>query len=243
MNVHFIQHEDFEAPGAYLHWAVSRQHQTSFSRVYQYDVLPQDHTTIDLLVIMGGPQSPDSSQQTYPYYNAAAEIELIRQCVLAGKAVVGVCLGAQLIGEAMGATYEPSPEKEIGVFPIQLTEDGLQDEKIQHFGESLTVGHWHNDMPGLSPSSQVLAVSAGCPRQIVKYTDLVYGFQCHMELNSEVVELLIIAETDLLHKSQQHRFVQTPDQIRDYDYAEMNNKLFQFLDHLETAYHQTKNSF
>ncbi|MNX72333.1 glutamine amidotransferase [compost metagenome] len=98
-------------------------------------------------------------------------------------------------------------------------------------------------MPGLSPASQVLAVSAGCPRQIVRYTELVYGFQCHMELNSEVVELLIQAEKDLLRKSKLHRFVQTPDQIRSYDYTEMNNKLFQFLDHLEAAYQHTKNNF
>ncbi|MND87247.1 glutamine amidotransferase [compost metagenome] len=243
MNVHFIQHEDFEAPGAYLQWALARHHTTSFSKVYQYEALPQDGTMIDLLVIMGGPQSPDSSQQEYPYYDAQAEIALIRQCIHAGKAVVGVCLGSQLIGEALGATYEPSPEKEIGVFGIQLTQDGLADQKVRHFGEFLPVGHWHNDMPGLSPASQVLAVSAGCPRQIVRYTELVYGFQCHMELNSEVVELLIQAEKDLLRKSKLHRFVQTPDQIRSYDYTEMNNKLFQFLDHLEAAYQHTKNNF
>lgn len=243
MNVHFIQHEDFEAPGAYLQWALTRQHETSFSRIYQYEALPQDGTVVDLLVIMGGPQSPDSSQKEYPYYDAQAEIALIRQCIHTGKAVVGVCLGSQLIGEALEATYEPSPEKEIGVFGIQLTQDGLADQKVRHFGEFLSVGHWHNDMPGLSPASQVLAVSAGCPRQIVRYTDLVYGFQCHMELNSEVVELLIQAEKDLLRKSKLHRFVQTPYQIRSYDYTEMNNKLFQFLDHLEAAYQHTKNNF
>lgn len=242
MHIHFIQHEAFEAPGAYLQWAIQRQHTTSFSNVYQYDPLPQDCSTIDLLVIMGGPQSPDSSQQVYPYFDATAEITLIRQCIQAGKAVVGICLGAQLIGEALSATYESSPEKEIGVFTIQLTADGLKDKNIQHFGEEIAVGHWHNDMPGLTPEGKILAVSAGCPRQIVKYSDLVYGFQCHMELNSEVIELLIQAEKDLYVKSQQHTFVQTPEQIRSYDYTEMNNRLFQFLDHLETTYRHTKHN-
>jgi GMP synthase (glutamine-hydrolysing) len=53
------------------------------------------------------------------------------------------------------------------------------------------VGHWHNDMPGLTPNAKIIAFSAGCPRQIIEYSKLVYGLQCHMELTSEVVELLI----------------------------------------------------
>lgn len=64
------------------------------------------------------------------------------------------------------------------------------DEKINHFGKTLVVGHWHNDMPGLENDKQILAFSKGCPRQIVKYSDIVYGFQCHMELTKQVVKKL-----------------------------------------------------
>ncbi|WP_286842210.1 MULTISPECIES: glutamine amidotransferase-related protein [Sphingobacterium] len=239
MRIHFIQHEVFEAPGAYLAWAEKQQHEVTFSQVYQQDLLPDEIDSVDVLIIMGGPQSPDSSPSEYPYFDAKAEIAFIRRCIDAGKAVVGICLGAQLIGEALLAKYEHSPQKEIGVFPMTLTAAGINDSKIAHFGSPLSVGHWHNDMPGLTPESEILASSAGCPRQIVRYTNLVYGFQCHMELTTEVVRLLIASEEDLLLQSQLHQFVQLPDVIQAYDYNEMNNKLHTFLDLLECAYRRS----
>lgn len=232
MNIHFIQHEIFEAPGAYLDWAEERSHTVTFSKVYENQPLPNTAENIDLLIVMGGPQSPDTSKEECSHFDAAVEIALIQKAINAGKAVVGVCLGSQLIGEALGAKFEHSPEKEIGVFPIQLTKDGLKDEKISHFGSVLPVGHWHNDMPGLTPESKILATSIGCPCQIVRYTSLVYGFQCHMELNPEVIELLIAEEEDFLINNTTHKFVQKPDEIRSFDYAEMNKKLFHFLDKL-----------
>ena len=54
----------------------------------------------------------------------------------------------------------------------------------------MVVGHWHNDMPGLTPAAEV-RFQRRCPRQIVKYSDRIYGFQCHMEFDAEVIELLI----------------------------------------------------
>lgn len=239
MNIHFIQHETYEAPGAYLNWAKSRNYKTTFSKVYKNEALPDSTDSIDMLIVMGGPQSPNTTLEECPHFNAEAEIALIQKCITTGKAVVGVCLGSQLIGQALGANFGHSPEKEIGVFPITLTEDGIKDEKISHFGSILNVGHWHNDMPGLTKESKVLAFSEGCPIQIVSYSNLVYGFQCHMELTTEVVSLLIESETDLVTKSKKHRFVQNPEEILSFDYNEMNEKLFQFLDKLVLAHKTT----
>ena len=240
MNIHFIQHETFEAPGAFLEWAKQKNYTSTFSKVYENQPLPQKTDNIDLLIVMGGPQSPNTTQEECPHFNAKAEMTLIQKCIQAGKAVVGVCLGAQLIGQALGAEVEHSPEKEIGVFPIHLTEYGLKDEKINHFGSTLPVGHWHSDMPGLTTNSNILATSIGCPRQIVAYSGLVYGFQCHMELTLEVVDLLIAEELDFLSNNTTHKFVQKPYAIRGYDYSEMNDKLFSFLDKLADEYTRVK---
>lgn len=235
MNIHFIQHEIFEAPGAYLNWAKDRNCKISFSKVYENEPLPNSADLIDMLIVMGGPQSPDTTTAEFPHFDAAAEMALIQKCINKGKAVVGVCLGSQLIGQALGAKFNHSPEKEIGVFPIKLTEEGKKDDKINHFGNSLIVGHWHNDMPGLTTESKVLAFSEGCPVQIVSYSNRVYGFQCHMELTTEVVSLLIESEDDLAVKSEKYKFVQHPDFIQSYDYSEMNAKLFEFLDKLAAS--------
>ena len=236
VHVHFVVHESFEPPGAYERWVRDRKHTSGYSRVYAHEPLPQSVDAIDLLVVFGGPQSPSTSTDECPHFDAAAERALISKCVAAGKAVVGICLGAQLIGEALGAKHDKSPEREIGKFPIILTTEGKANDKVAEFGDTLGVGHWHSDMPGLTKDAKVLAYSEGCPRQIVEYGDLIYGFQCHMEFTREVIELLIAASERELAALVDSRFVQQPAALRANDYDSMNQKLFGFLDKLVAAY-------
>ena len=230
MRIHFIIHEVFEAPSVYLNWAILRGHQTSQTKVYLEEHLPLSDREIDVLIVMGGPQSTIEDMVTYPYYHPKDEIALIQQFIIAGKPVIGVCLGAQLLGEAFGAKVETSPEIEIGNFPIELTQSGLADKTVSHLGHSLTVGHWHGDMPGLTAQSQVLATSQGCPRQIIKYSDKHYGFQCHLEFSKSLVKLLLAEEVNHAQAVATHDFVQNSKAIYDYDYSEMNAKLEEFLD-------------
>ena len=207
MHIHFIIHEHFEAPGAYEIWGRSRGCSLSYTRVYQGDPLPEELGHTDLLIIMGGPQSPATTREECPWFDAQAEKALISRAIEEGKTVIGVCLGSQLIGEALGAAFCHSPEKEIGKFPVRLTDAGKANPLFEGFGSVLNVGHWHNDMPGLTPQAKVLAYSEGCPRQIVQYSERVYGFQCHMELTPEVVELLIEHSQNDLRRAGEFRFV------------------------------------
>lgn len=236
MHVHFIVHEAFEAPGAYEDWARVRGHGITFSRLYDGDSLPKTSGDIDLLVVMGGPQDPTVTTAECQYFDVQAECDLIGQCVDQGKAVVGICLGSQLLGMAMGGPYEKSPETEIGNFPICLTSHGKTDGKFSHFPCEAVVGHWHNDMPGLTPDAQIIASSRGCPRQIVRYGPLLYGFQCHLEFKTEVIELLIEASEDELGKLRDRKYVQKALELQAFDYAEMNEMLYKFLDKLEMEY-------
>lgn len=234
MNIHFILHETFEVPGAYLKWTQDRGHQISSTKVYEEAPLPDTVDGIDFLIVMGGPQSPDEDRQAFPYYDPKAEIAFIQKAIAADIYIVGVCLGAQLLSVAYGGKYEHSPNREIGVYPLTLTEAGLVDEHIKGFGETLNTGHWHGDMPGLTDKAVVLATSQGCPRQIIRFSPKHYAFQAHLEFDLEAIDLLIAADGEE-HLLEQHKvlpFVQTPEQLRAHDYSQMNKKLFAFLDSL-----------
>jgi GMP synthase (glutamine-hydrolysing) len=177
-----------------------------------------------MLIVMGGPQSPLAISAA-PYL--ADEVSLVRQALQKNIHVLGFCLGAQLIGEALGAVTSRSPEKEVGVYPIHLTLDGLEDPLLVGFGESFPVIHWHNDMPGTTADAVLLASSQGCPRQIVRYRKNVYGFQCHLEITQEGIADMIQAVPDDLKPS---KFTQSAEVLMVQDYASINRMMFIILD-------------
>lgn len=231
MKIHFIIHEKFEGPGVLLIWAEKHNYDISFSRVYLYESLP-DLQDFDLLIVLGGPQSTNTSLSEFPYFDVEKEKELISDAISNNKAVVGICLGAQLVGEALGSPATKSPQKEIGVFPIILSATGKQNPIFHQVPQTVNVGHWHGDMPGLTTESKVIATSNGCPRQIIEYSKFVYGFQCHLEFTPESVKQLISHSEEELERSKDEKYVQPPTEFIDYDYNEMNNLLFGFLDNL-----------
>lgn len=232
MHIHFVIHESFEAIGALGTWVQTRNHHATYSRLYLHESLPATVDDIDLLVVMGGPQSPDTTREACPHFDAAAECALMRRAIDAGKAVVGVCLGAQLLGTALGARHERSPEREIGRFPITLTPEGRAHPLLTDFPGELESGHWHGDMPGLTLDARVLATSTGCPRQIIEYTPRAFGFQCHMEFTPQVIEMLIEASGPELQANRGRPFVQPPAVLRQHDFSAANELLFRFLDRL-----------
>jgi GMP synthase (glutamine-hydrolysing) len=242
MRVHLVVHEAYEAPAAIATWAADRGHLTSYSRVYTGDRVPCTADGIDFLVIMGGPQSTGTTLRECAYFDSAAEQALISDAVAAGRAVVGVCLGAQLLGAALGAPAGRSEHAEIGVFPIRLTADGRADPRLAGFPVTLDAGHWHHDMAGLTPDAVVLAASDGCARQIIRYGELAYGFQCHLEFTRESVPPLIAASAGELAQRSGERYVQTASFLREDPYDAMNGALVRFLDNLARDYLATPQS-
>lgn len=232
MKLHIIIHEDFEGPAAILEWIKEKKHAVTFSRVYAGDVLPKDTADFDFLIVMGGPQSPSTTLKACPYFDAKAEIALIKQAAQQEKYVLGICLGAQLIGEAFGAAVERSPHKEIGVFDIHLTQAGLDDPLFSQFPATFLVGHWHGDMPGISEGATLLAYSAGCPRQIVRYSPKVYGFQCHFEFTSEAIETMLSHCGHEIEAAKNSLYIQSGEALRKHNYNKMNQLLYSFLDSL-----------
>lgn len=235
MKLHIVQYEIFESPAAIVTWAKRKNHELEYTRLYQGEKLPHSVDSFDFLIVMGGPQSPDTTAEECPHFDGKAEIRLIQESIDSGKAVLGVCLGAQLIGEALGAKFDHSPHREIGVFEVTLTEAGKADRIFSGFPAKFFVGHWHGDMPGLTEDSELLAYSAGCPRQIIRYTSKVYGFQCHFEFTPEAIDGMIENCSEELGKYKLLPYIQDAATLRSNKYSEMNRYLYKFLDCIESV--------
>ena len=225
MKILFVIHASFEKPGVIESWAKKCGHHTQEVSPYKGEKLP-DIKDIDMLVVMGGPQSPLEINKD-PYL--LDEIELIKKAIKTQKRIIGICLGAQLIGEALGVKTERSPNREIGMHAIQLLEDAKYDPVFQKFPAVSDVMHWHSDMPGIAKGAVLLAKSEGCPRQVFRYGDRIYGFQCHFELTKELVKGMIEScPSDL----KEGTYVRTVKELMESDYQPMNLRMEQLLNYL-----------
>ncbi len=115
MRLHWLQHVPFEGLGITDTWARERGVEVSRTRLYDGEELPEPGR-FDRLVVMGGPMGI-YDHTDHPWL--VAEKGFIRQAIVDGKTVLGICLGAQLLADVLGATVRPGPHKEIGWFPIR----------------------------------------------------------------------------------------------------------------------------
>src|SRR5207302_710127 len=115
------------------------------------------------------------------------ELDLIREAASLGKAILGVCLGTQLIAKALGASVYPNSLKEIGWYPICWT--GAASDDFLHRGLTApeTVFHWHSETFDLPPGAELLAYSDRCRHQAYRVGDKIYGLQFHLEVTPAMV--------------------------------------------------------
>ena len=124
LQIHYLQHVPFEGLGSIESWLHERGHHVSATHMFSGDQLPQlDH--LDWLMVMGGPMGVSDDIQ-YPWLKG--EKEFIREAVDSGKVVLGICLGAQLIADALGAPVRKNEYREIGWFPIVRHQEAPRSE-------------------------------------------------------------------------------------------------------------------
>jgi GMP synthase (glutamine-hydrolysing) len=228
LRVHYLMHVDFETPGIIEKWASDRGHILAGTLTSANKDIP-DAADIDFLIVLGGPQSPLRMDDD-PYLRD--EINLISAMIRQNKPVIGFCLGSQLIAEALGARTRKSPCKEVGGFPVQLTEDGRKDPIFKDFPPEFDVIHWHYDMPGIPDGATLLARSPGCPHQAFRFGDRIYGFQFHMEPTRESIKPLLENGVDDLAPGE---YTQTPEKILSFDFETMNRRMIHVLDSVAGA--------
>jgi GMP synthase-like glutamine amidotransferase len=230
MRMHCIQHVPYEDMAGIETWAKSKGHSTGRTLLFKGEELPL-LGSFDWLVVMGGPMSA-GDEAKYPWLKA--EKRFIRSAVATGKIVLGVCLGAQLLAEAMGGTVQKNRHKEIGWYPVSLTEDAKAHPIFQGLPPKFMAFHWHGDTFIPPPAARRIAFSEACGQQAFEIGRAV-GLQFHLECTKENIERLIENCSGDLVKGP---FVQDVSEIRaGYgNLTETGELLSQLLDDIEKEY-------
>ena len=187
MKIHWIQHVPFEALGSIEKWSNHNGHGLSVTRFHRQDPLPR-MKEFDWLIVMGGPMNIYEDAE-YPWLSE--EKNFLRQAIETGKVVIGICLGAQLIADALGSRVYSGRHKEIGWFPVIKTDEAGNSSIFEDFPLETVVFHWHGDTFDLPPGCVHIAESAACRSQAFVYEERVIGLQFHQEMNLPGAEAII----------------------------------------------------
>lgn len=227
MRIHYLQHVKFEGPAAIVDWARSSGHTITRSCLYEDDALP-DPAAFDLLVVMGGPMSVNDEDSS-PWLKD--EKALVQRAIEAGRAVLGVCLGAQMIAKAMGARVYRAAQKEIGWFPVRrVTTSGL----AALLPETFTPLHWHGETFDLPAGAVRIAETDIVPNQAFQLNHAM-GLQFHIEATPRSVQELVenagheIENGKPFQQNAKELLAQTPQ----YSSA-ARDILYRLLDHMTT---------
>ncbi len=188
LRIHILQHVAFEGPGCLLNWFKQHNCTLTYTRFYEADAQLPKPADFDRLVIMGGPMGV---YETDKYAWLEAEKAFIRETIAAGKSVVGICLGSQLIAAALGAEVYPNKLPEIGWFPILKTEAGAGEPLLENFDHTTPVFHWHGDTFNLPEGAKHLFYSEACRNQGYLIGNKVLGLQFHLEVTGESLQGMI----------------------------------------------------
>lgn len=177
MRIACIRHVPYEGPGAIGDWAALRGH--GFRDVSAAGRAWPDLASFDMLAVMGGPMSANDDDE---HAWLADERTFITAAIEAGTLVIGVCLGSQILARCLGGNVRTAAGREIGWYPVRLTEAGRASRVFSVWPDEFVTGHWHGDTFDLPAGIESAASSAFTPNQAFETRDgRVVGLQCHLE--------------------------------------------------------------
>lgn len=210
MRLHYFQHERFEGLGMIADWAKKHGHVLSCTPFFDENARIPQLADYDALIVMGGPMGV-YDEARFPWLKA--EKAHIRAAIDAGKHVLGVCLGAQLIAASLGAKVAPHMHKEIGWFPVAMTDTGVTHPLLSGFNPAMTVFHWHGDRFDIPKGAVHLMSSAACDNQAFLYGKHVLALQFHIEMDAVAVRAIMAGCADELRREGKGRWVQSAGEI------------------------------
>ena len=220
MRVNVLQHTPNEGPGSIGEWSQQQGHELYIYHPYQFNGnLPVVEET-DLLIILGGPMSPNDSLDWI-----LKEQELIKACISRHIPIFGACFGAQQIAKSLGCRISKATYKEVGWAPVYL-----QSSLISTLPQKLTALHWHEEMFDI-PEGFSLLFSSDLFMNQGFIRDNILGLQFHFEPLPDNVREIVINDGD--YAREENALQQTPDDILRHGVPLINRQvMFQLLDYI-----------
>lgn len=227
LKIRCFMHAPFEGPGIIETWVHENGHRMDFTRFYEADSLP-DSSEVDMLVIMGGPMNVFDFH-IHPWMQE--EIEWVRKHVDAGKPVLGICLGAQIIAASLGVDVYPGEHKEIGWHNLRFLPSIGEFRIFKNLPETRKVFHWHGDTFPIPPEATRIASSSAFPNQGFIYKNSAIALQFHLEVTPDLVHGMVENCREELVPGP---YTQTEKELLSQTgFYESNQQImFQFLDYL-----------
>ncbi|WNL46181.1 glutamine amidotransferase [Dyella sp. BiH032] len=192
-----IRHVAFEDLGLLAPLLAERGYDVRYAEAGVDAIGAADVTAVDLLVVLGGPIGV-YERERYPFL--VEEQAAIAARLAARRPTLGICLGAQLMAQALGAEVAPTGRAEIGFGPLSLTDDG-RASVLQAIGD-VPVLHWHGDQFAIPAGAQRLAQTPGFPNQAFALGRHALGLQFHLEVEAPRLERWLIGHA---HELAAHR--------------------------------------
>ncbi|MBL8910730.1 MAG: type 1 glutamine amidotransferase [Archangium sp.] len=185
------QHEENEGPGL----LEKPLRDAGFTLVSRFRAPKHEDLEAELIVVMGGAMSV-TSLDAHPFLRD--EQAVLAERLALDKPVLGICLGAQLLASAAGATVTRGKNGfEVGIAPVRWTKQGLEDAATRGMPAKQTFAHWHEDTWSPVPGATLLASTDRYTQQGFKLGRS-YGLQFHPELSAELFGGWLTAEAELL---------------------------------------------
>lgn len=217
MHIHWLQHAAHEDMGCIAPWLAGRGDRVTMTRLWAGDALPSP-SDFDALIVMGGPMN---IYEIVAHPWLVPEKAMIRATIDAGRPVLGICLGSQLIADVMGGPVTRNAHTEIGWFDVSLNAAGRAQSRFVDWPDTFSAFHWHGDTFAIPPGAQNLMSSAGCAHQGYVIGDHVIGLQFHLEVTAADARAWLAQE-----QLRPSTYVQAPDYILgDLGRFAMNNRL------------------
>jgi len=185
MRILIFQHLAVEHAGIFADFWREAGHEMKIVELDEGEPIPELED-FDLLTVMGGPMDV-WQEDLHPWF--VPEKAAIRRWVKElERPYLGICLGHQLLADALGGKVSLMTRPEVGLAKVELTAAGRDDPLFSGLGPTLETLQWHGaEVSVLPDNAHVLAANAACPIQAMRWGDRAYGFQYHMEITDRTV--------------------------------------------------------